>query len=67
MPRYKLLKFLFGITSLLFFVYQFPRQQDEAEEEKAKLEAELKAFQAERISPDNNVLAHFFVSCGGFI
>ena len=72
MHRYKILrlglKVMFGLTGLLFFAYQFPKQQNSAAEEKSKLEAELKAFQAEKISAgNNNTLAHFFVSCGGFI
>lgn len=67
MSRYKLLKFFFGIASLVFFVHQFPKQQDEFEEEKAKLESDVLALQFERERLDNNTLAHFFVTCGGFI
>ncbi|OHA00941.1 MAG: hypothetical protein A3C07_00860 [Candidatus Sungbacteria bacterium RIFCSPHIGHO2_02_FULL_47_11] len=63
--RYKFLKAVFGLWSLLLFVYQFPRDNNREEEEKQKHDAMLKAFEFEKASPNPNM--HFFVSCGGFV
>lgn len=66
--RYKILKAIkaiFGLWSLLLFVYHVPRDNERESEEKQKLDALQKALDEELSDPNPNI--HFFVSCGGFV